>query len=233
MVRGLYSAAGGMLATSQQQDVAAQNLAHASKPGYRREVLRFEAGGAAEDFIGPNVSIHADQTPGGFEHTGNPLDVAIASSGMFVIDGPSGPLYSRSGVFQLNGDGQLVTPEGFAVQGLAGAITLPTGAAGIEIVGDGTVLADGLEVDQLRIVEFAEPSQLQRIGSSSFMAPKGVEPTNVDQPVIRQGVREMSNTTAIQEMVQMTTGLRQFEATQRALRSIGDSIALTTRPTGR
>ena len=233
MIRGLYSAAGGMLATSHQQDVAAQNLAHASKPGYRRELLRFEAGGSAEDFSGPSVSLRTDQSPGGYEQTGNPLEVAIGGSGLFVIESPNGAQYSRSGVFQLNGDGQLVTPEGFPVQGLAGAITLPAGAASIEIVGDGTVLADGLEVDQLRIVEFSDSSKLQRIGSSSFAAPKGVEPTNVDQPEIRQGVREMSNTTAVQEMVQMTTGLRQFEATQRALRSIGDAIALTTRPTGR
>lgn len=233
MIRGLYSAAGGMLATSHQQDAAAQNLAHASKPGYRREMLRFEASGNAEDFVGPSVSVHADQTPGGFEPTGNRLDVAISGPGMFVIDGPGGSMYSRCGVFQLNSEGQLVTPEGLTVQGLAGSITLPTNAKSIEISDDGSVLADNLKVDELRLVEFADPSQLQRVSSTGFAAPKGVAPTNVEQPHLRQGVREMSNTTAVQEMVQMTTGLRQFEATQRALRAIGDAIGLTTRPTGR
>ena len=97
MIRGLYSAAGGMLATSHQQDVAALNLAHAGKPGYRREVVRFEATGRAEDFVAPSVSVHADQTPGGFEQTGNPLDVAISGSGLFVVDSPNGPMYSRCG----------------------------------------------------------------------------------------------------------------------------------------
>jgi flagellar basal body rod protein FlgG len=222
-----------MLATSHQQDVAAQNLAHASKPGYRREVLRFEAGGGAEDLVGPRVSVHADQSPGGFEHTGNPLDVAISGSGLFVVDGPGGPMYSRCGVFQLNGEGQLVTPEGLVVQGIAGPITLPAGAKAVEIVNDGSVMADGLKVDQLRVVEFADLAKLQRVSGTGFAAPKGVEPISVDQPDLRPGTREMSNTTAVQEMVQMTTGLRQFEATQRALRAIGDAIGLTTRPTGR
>ncbi len=222
-----------MLATSHQQDVAAQNLAHAGKPGYRREIVQFDASGGADDFVGPSVSVHADQTPGGFEQTGNPLDVAIGGSGLFVFDGPNGPTYSRSGVFRIGSEGQLVTSEGFAVQGQGGDITLPSGIADLQISGDGRILANGSEVDQLRIVEFADTSKLQRVSGCSFAAPKGVDPTEVEQPDIRQGVREMSNTSAVQEMVQMTTGLRQFEATQRALRAIGDAIGLTTRPTGR
>jgi len=233
VIRGLYSAANGMLATSHQQDVAAQNLAHSNKPGYRREMVRFETTGGLDEFVGPSVSVHSDQTPGGFEPTGNPLDVAINGSGMFVLDGPSGPMYSRCGVFQLNGEGQLVTPEGFPVQGIAGPITLPAGSKSIEIGSEGAVVADGVDVDQLRIVEFPDQTQLQRVSTSSFSAPSGIEPTQMEQPQIRQGVREMSNTSAVQEMVQMTTGLRQFEATQRALRSIADAIGLTTRPTGR
>lgn len=233
MIRGLYSAANGMLATSHQQDVAAQNLAHSSKPGYRRELVRFESLGGLDEFVGPTVSVNSDQTPGGFEPTGNPLDVAIGGSGMFVFDGPSGPMYSRCGVFQINSESQLVTPEGLTVQGIAGPITLPVGSKSIEISSEGAVVADGVDVDQLRVVEFPEQTQLQRVSTSSFAAPNGIEPTQKEQPQIQQGGREMSNTSAVQEMVQMTSGLRQFEATQRALRAIGDAIGLTTRPTGR
>lgn len=232
MIRGLYSAAGGMLATSQQQDVAAQNLAHANKPGYRRDVLRFESVGTVAEFAAPQTQVHPDFTPGGLEHTGNPLDVAIAGPGFFVVKGPNGPLYSRCGVFQLNGAGELVTPEGFAVQGMAGTIGVPANAGSIEIVADGTVLADGNEIDQLRVVTFADPRKLQRAGTCSFTAPDGSETVST-QHEIRQGVREQSNTSSIQEMLQMTAGLRQFEATQRALRAIGDAVALTTRPLGR
>lgn len=233
MIRGLYSAAGGMLATSHQQDVVAQNLAYSGKPGHRRDVLRFEASGSPDDFVAPKVSQHADQTPGGIEQTGNPLDVAINGPGMFVVESPNGLMYSRGGVFQLNSAGQLVTPEGFAVQGSAGPINVPAQAAAIVIANDGSVVADGVDVDKLKIVQFADPTQLQRVSSSGFAAPPGVEATELEQPDVRQGARELSNTTPVQEMVQLTAGLRQFEAAQRALRSIGDAIALTTRPTGR
>ena len=204
----------------------------ANKPGYRREVLRFETTSPVDDFSGPQVHLHTDQTPAGFEQTGNPLDVAINGPGFFVVEGPNGTTYTRSGVFQFNGDGQLVSQEGFPVKGLGGPINLPANATSIEIVGDGTLLADGLEVDQLRLVEFADPTKLLRVSSSSFAAPPGVEPVAA-QSDVRQGARELANTTAVHEMVQMTTGLRQFEATQRALRSIGDAVALATRPTGR
>lgn len=232
MIRGLYSAAGGMLATSQQQDVTAHNLTHAIKPGYRREVLRFESVGGDGDLIGPSAELHTDVTPGAPEHTGNPLDVALTGPGFFQVQGPNGSLYTRNGAFQLNGEGQLVTMEGLAVCGTAGPMRLPAEATDIEILDDGLVLADGFEVGQLCVENFADPSVLQRVGTNYFAPPSGVTPTKVE-PSVQQGFREASNTTIVHEMVQMISGLRQFEATQRALRSISDSIGLITRPIGR
>ncbi|MBM4075508.1 MAG: hypothetical protein FJ267_07680, partial [Planctomycetes bacterium] len=57
VIRGLYSAASGMQATSIQQDVTSHNLTHAVKPGYRREILSFEASGPAQDLQGPRTSL--------------------------------------------------------------------------------------------------------------------------------------------------------------------------------
>ncbi len=232
MVRGLYSAAGGMLATSQQQDVTAHNLAHANKPGFRREILRFDATGPASDLVAPSVQLHTDQSVGDLDHTGQPLDLAINGAGFFTVQGPGGSLYTRCGVFQRNGEGQIVTPEGLAVLGQAGPIQVPAEATSIEILDDGSVLADGKEIDQLSLATFTNDQNLQRVGSTYFAAPSGTQPT-VGDARVQQGYREMANTSAVHEMVQMTAGLRQFEATQRALRSIGDSLALATRPSGR
>ncbi|MBI5760058.1 MAG: flagellar hook basal-body protein [Planctomycetales bacterium] len=232
MIRGLYSAAGGMQATAQQQDVTAQNLTHANKPGYRREVLRFETSGQRDDIQGPATSLHTDFTPGHAEFTGNKLDVALNGPGFFTVQGPNGALYTRNGVFQITGQGHLVTNEGLAVLGTAGPIALPPAATNIEIREDGSVVADGSEADQLRIAGFPDPTALQRVGTTFFVPPPGVIATQVE-PDVRQGYREASNTTVVHELVQMMAGLRQFEATQRALRSIGDSVGLTTRPLNR
>jgi flagellar basal-body rod protein FlgF len=232
LIRGLYSAAGGMQATSLQQDVTAHNLNHAIKPGYRRELLRFDASGRHDDLQGPEASLHTDFGPGSVEYTGNSLDVALEGPGFFSIEGPSGPLYTRCGTFQLNAQGQMVTPEGRIVRGAAGPIAIPAYAANIEILDDGTVVADGAEIDQLNVVAFQNPSDLRRVGTTYFEAPPN-SVRSLTGPEVRQGYRELGNTTVVHEMVQMIAGLRQFEAAQRALRSLGDAIALNTRPLNR
>ncbi|MEK6257868.1 MAG: flagellar hook basal-body protein [Planctomycetota bacterium] len=232
MIRGLYSAAGGMQATSLQQDVTAHNLNHAMKPGYQREVLRFNATGPREELLGPEATLHTDFSPGTLEFTGNTLDVALNGPGFFQIQGPSGPLYTRSGTFQLNGQGQIVTPEGRIVRGTAGPITIPPDAVNIDILDDGTVIADGGEIDQLSVVAFQNPNDLSRVGTTYFAASPNAARSEAG-PEVRQGYRENGNTTVVQEMVQMIAGLRQFEAAQRALRSLGDTIALNTRPLNR
>lgn len=221
-----------MQATSLQQDVTAHNLNHAMKPGYQREVLRFNATGPRDELLGPEATLHTDFSPGTLEYTGNNLDVALNGPGFFQIQGPSGPLYTRSGTFQLNGQGQIVTPEGRIVRGTAGPIVIPAEAMNIEILDDGTVIADGGEIDQLSVVAFQNPSDLSRVGTTYFEASPNAARSDTG-PEVRQGYRENSNTTIVHEMVQMIAGLRQFEAAQRALRSLGDTIALNTRPLNR
>ena len=73
--------------------------------------------------------------------------------------------------------GKLLRVDGVEHLETPGAINLPAKATSIEITGDGTIVADGLEVDQLRVVDFADKSRLQRVSGSSFIAPTGVEPT--------------------------------------------------------
>jgi flagellar basal body rod protein FlgG len=232
VIRGLYSAAGGMSATSQQQDAIAHNLAHAVKPGYLREIMRFEAAAPGNEMLGPSTSLHTDFTPGTIQFTGNKLDLALEGPGMFAVQGPTGTTYTRNGVFQMNQSGQVVTMDGLPVLGQSGPIEIPPGTASIEVLGNGAVIADGIELDQFKVVTFENPTELQRIGTSYFQAPPNATTLPVAAMVF-QGHRELSNSTLVQEMVQMISGVRHFEAAQRALRSIGDAIAFNTRPVNR
>lgn len=232
MIRGLYSAASGMNATALQQDAIAQNLSNSIKPGYLRQLIRFEASGTADQIQGPAASVHTDHRPGTMQFTGQPLDLSLEGPGFFAIEGPTGPVYTRNGVFQLNQEGRVVTMDGLAALGIGGPIELPVGTAGIEVQGNGAIVADGIEVDQLRIVAFADPTKLQRVGASYFQAPANLT-ASPELPYVYQGYRELSNSTMVEEMVQMIAGVRHFEAAQRALRSIGDAIAFNTRPLNR
>lgn len=236
MVPGLYSAATGLNAMSVLQDVTARNLSEAMKPGYLRRVATFEVVGTKDDNLGTSPSIHTDFTPGPMVYTGNKFDVAIIGDGLFELEGPDGSLYTRNGVFQMNGQGILMNYNGMPVRGnaignpdLEQRITIPPGTAAIEILDDGTVIADGIAIAQLRVATFENPEDLERVGTTLFQAPNGVTPdyTNVD---VRQGYRAGSNTTLTGELIQMIFGMRQFEAAQRALRTIDDAIGLSTRP---
>lgn len=233
MIRGLYSAAGGMNVTAQQQDATSHNLAHAIKPGYLRELVRFQAPAAGGDLQAPTASLHTDFTPGTMQYTGNKLDVALNGPGFFAVEGPTGPIYTRNGVFQLSDSGRVVTMEGLPAMGASGPIDLPPGTASIEVLSNGAILADGIEVEQLKVVTFEDPTSLQRVGTSYFQAPPDAAKAASPAADVFQGYRELSNSTVVQEMVQMIAGVRHFEASQRALRSISDAIAFNTRPLNR
>lgn len=219
-----------MNATAQLQDVTAHNLSHAVKPGYLREMVRFDSSNSLMQ--GPSASSQTDFSAGTMQFTGNKLDLALKGPGFFTIQGPAGPMYTRNGVFQLDAAGQLVTMEGLPALGPSGPISLPADTLNIEVQMDGTIITDGVEADQLRIVAFTDPSVLQRVGTSYFQPSAGapVAPTAGE---VFQGYRELSNSTVVQEMVQMIAGVRHFEAAQRALRSIADTIAFNTRPLNR
>ncbi len=231
MIRGLYSAAGGMQAVTVQQDATAHNLSHAMKPGYRREMVRFESIGEPADIVAPMNSLHTDFSQGVMEFTAGKLDVAISGPGFFSVQGPSGPLYTRTGIFQLNSQGQVVTPDGLRVEGKSGPISLPLdmNPNTLEILGDGSIVVDGGTIDQLKVTAFQNPNELQRAGTSYFQASPETLKSAVASEV-RQGYRELGNTTVVHEMVQMLSGARLFDATQRALRQISDTISLNTRP---
>ena len=232
MIRGLYSAATGLNAMSLQQDVTARNISNSSKPGFLRHIAQFERYGPRENILGTSPSVHTDFTPGPVTHTGNRLDMAIDGPGFFTVDGPTGTAYTRSGVFELNVNGQIVSHEGYALLDQSGQpITVPPGTSDITVMNDGQILADDLPAGRVQIADFDNPDQLLRIGTSLFqpIPDSGVEPRQID-PLIRPGYREMSNASHISEMVNMITSYRHFEAAQRALRSLGDTIALRTRP---
>jgi flagellar basal body rod protein FlgG len=227
-----------MHADERNHEIIAANLANAGLPGYRRQVTTIESFGqilqASRGHHGASTGVQTnltrtDFTPGQLQHTGRPLDVALRGDGFFVLEGPRGPVYTRNGVFELNGSGELRSMSGMAVRGSGGRITIPPDASQIIIRPDGSIVAGNGEVGRLEIAHFKNPHDLIRVGESLFEAPAGVrsEPGNT---TVDQYYRESSNVSVVSEMVQMIAGMRHYEASQRALRTIAESIQLNTRP---
>ncbi len=238
MIQGMYSAATAVDALGQSQDVVAQNIANATTPGYRRQAVVFETLGNGQSqestpspsSVGTRVAkVFTEFTPGDYQYTGNSLDLAVRGDGFFVLDGPKGPLYTRNGVFELNGKGELQAKGGLPVEAVSGRITIPPETSQISISADGTVIANNTAVGQLRLARFDDPRQLVVAGTTLFKAPTGVEAQNGGGTVL-QGYREGSNVQVVNEMAQMIAGMRQYEAAQRAMRALSDAAQQNSRP---
>ena len=77
------------------------------------------------------------QNQGDFTSTGNQLDLAIQGNGFFQVTLPNGQTaYTRSGGFQLDSQGNMVTTDG---NPLVPAIAIPNNATNVTIGSDGTV----------------------------------------------------------------------------------------------
>ncbi len=240
MLVGLYSAATGMQAGERLHEVVSENLAHLGVPGYRANVVSFEVlenpNADAEGTTSPEgygtieEDLRTDFTPGAILNTGRTLDVAISGDGFFVLQGPQGPLYTRNGVFYVNPTGELTNGEGMPVIGDGGPISIPrdTTAGEVHIAPDGTVEVDGAQVGRIRIARFEDPDLLVRAGTSLFESGSAT-PEDVD-PYLLQGSRELSNVSAINEMVRMIQGMRFYEAAQKALTTIDEAVSQNTDP---
>jgi flagellar basal body rod protein FlgG len=239
MIRGLYAAASGLEVASEQQEVTAYNLAQSSAPGYRRRGVLVEtfdrvlgrAVGETGDIVGARVAgVFHDFRPGPLQLTGNPFDLALSETDQFfTLRGPNGPLYTRNGQFRLTADGRLVSPGGYALVGEDGPIEVPAETRRVDVGVDGTVSADGQPVGRIRPARFADLRQLTAAGPTLYTASPGVRPQDADGRVL-QGYKEGSNVEPADAMVRMIFGARFYDAAQRSLRTISESIQLNTRP---
>jgi flagellar basal-body rod protein FlgF len=241
MIRGMYSAASALVVASEQQEVTAYNLANSTMPGYRERGLVFETFdrvlGRAIEPTGDIVGARTAQTynnfqPGPLQQTGQPYDLALGDPDrFFVLTGPNGPVYTRNGTFFRTAQGQLVSQAGYPLQGENGPIAFPADANQITIASDGSVTVDGQPVANVRVVRFANPQQLTAAGPTLYTATPAAGLTQAPGRVL-QGYREGSNVQPADAMVRLIIGSRYYDAAQRALRSISESIQLNTRPTG-
>ncbi len=242
MMRGMYDAATALSEALINQEVSAANLANSTTTGYRSQGYAFGTFAATLDQAisglptGPSAQTNASGTytifdPGPFQDTGHPLDLAISGDGYFVLNGPAGTLYTRNGAFELNSEGQLQTKSGLLVQGEGGPIAIPPTASRITVGPDGTVLADNNQVGRIQLARIPNPRLvLRRVGDTLFQGPPPPVQQDLGDVRVEQGYREGSNVQVVREMVQMLSGMRYYEASERALRTLSEAESQNTRP---
>ncbi|EEG76503.1 flagellar basal-body rod protein FlgF [Dethiobacter alkaliphilus] len=244
MIRGLYTAASGMMVESTRQETITNNLANSETTGFKRDLaLQRSHGeqpvvrlGDRQPFgvrpvigslgVGSLIDgIHTSHEQGSLQETGRDLDVAMAGDGYFVVETEQGLRYTRNGAFSIDADRMLVNDQGHRVMGTTGPLQLPAGEVQIDQAGN--VFVNDAMQGQLARVSFADNSELQKVGDSLFTAAEGAE----QQPVtgmVKQGFLEGSNVQAVQEMVQMLAAMRAYETNQRVVQAQDDMLRKAT-----
>lgn len=223
MNNGIYAASTGLLARTQELDLAANNLANANTSGFRGARVSFKTqmmtasanvSTRAVSSFGVLGSPRTDFSQGSLQQTGNPLDLALEGSGFFAVQAPTGVQYTRNGNFHVTKDGALVTAQGFPVLGDKGSITLPSGNA--EISSSGVISVDGDVAGQLQLSQFDSSVPLTPLGDAYFSAPLAAA-TPATKLTVQQGSLESSNINPVECAVGLIEIQRNAEMMQRAL----------------
>jgi flagellar basal-body rod protein FlgG len=254
MIRSLWTAASGMQAQTLNIDVISNNLANVNTTGFKRSRADFQDL-LYETMRPPGVASSADtQVPtgiqvghgtrsvatqkiflqGDFQHTQNELDLAIEGNGLFQIMQPNGNVaYTRSGSFKIDGEGRIVTSDGYPLEP---EMTIPTDTMAISIGTDGTVSVlqagdtEPTEVGTITLARFVNPAGLSSIGRNLYLptAASGEEVTGTPGQdgfgTIAQGYLEMSNVSVVDEMVNMITAQRAYEINSKAIQASDDML---------
>ncbi len=203
--------------------VIANNLANMNTTGFKGEKMMFiehlvrsrggeKIGGDRLAFV-RDVATAKDLSEGAFQKTNNPLDLAINGDGFFVLGTPGGDRYTRSGNFQMDATGQLVTRSGEPVLSDSGEpFFMSPEDSNIEIARDGTISTENGVLGKIAVVSFANRQEMRVVAGGMYSTAQ--QPVPVEQPVIAQGMLEGSNVKPISEMTRMIEVSRSYQSTK-------------------
>jgi flagellar basal-body rod protein FlgG len=257
MFRALYTAATGMQAQQTNLDTIANNLSNSSTAGFQSRRMQFQdliyqnmvmPGAAASQQttvanglqVGLGTRSSASeiiQLQGDLSQTDNPLDLAIEGQGLFQVLLPTGQIaYTRSGEFQEDAQGNVVTAAGNPLQP---AVAIPAGATSVTIASDGTVSVTlagqsaAQQVGSIQLALFPNPGGLNSVGQNLYLATTasgdpviGTPGSSAGLGQIEQGYLEQSNVSVVDEFINMIVAQRSYEATSRVVQAADEMFQL-------
>ncbi len=202
MVRGLYTAASGMIVQNSRIDIIANNLANVSTTSYKQDqaIIKefpqmllqrtnekfFIFSSGAIDLapivgkIGTGAEVNqkfTDFKTGAFIQTEHKLDFAIETEGAFFsVQTPYGILYTRNGELNLSNDGTIVTKHGYPVLGESGLINVSGKDFKLDQFGQVWIKdynsTNWQMLDRIPFYSFADLKYLEKVGDSFYKETK-------------------------------------------------------------
>jgi flagellar basal-body rod protein FlgF len=252
MVRGLYTAASGMLTQEQRLDVATNNLANVNTQGYRPDravVSSFDVLLVQRLYdpykipfdplkrkldpmpvvgkLGTGCYVSEIATDfaaqGPIEYTEKPLDLAIDGQGFFSVQTPTGVRCTRESAFIRNVDNQVVDEDGNALLTETGPLTIPANVATEDIsIGIDGTVRAGDQIVGRLQLVDALPGA-QKVGYNLVEATGGTTPVGPEVRV-QQGAVELSPVQVVREMVDLIQVQRTYEANQKVVTAEDETL---------
>lgn len=242
MTRGLYTAYTGMYNEQKRLDIISNNLANSATIGYKeeqvtsqafKEMLAYKIRDRSNGFVDEPVGrmslgvkigeTYTNWDQGSLRQTENTYDLAIQGSGLFTARGTDAKgqdkiYYTRNGSFTATSDGFVVDNDGKHLQGEGGDLQVPTDASKIVIDQNGAVYADDVYIDTVKITDFEDYDYLKQYGDNYWETVDGATEVKGSYS-LHQGFTEQSNVNVIDQMVDMITITRAYEAGQKMIQT--------------
>lgn len=254
MIDSLYIAATGMQAQQLNVDMISNNLANVNTVGFKKNRASFEdlmyrevtrtgkllQRGDIAQRVGVGAAVVSTDkifTTGDLKKTEAPLDLAIRGQGFFEVTLPNGNhAYMRSGSLQINKDGFLATTDGLLINP---AVQIPTDATDLTIETSGRILAkvpnevDKIEVGQIELANFVNPSGLNAIGDNLYLPTEKSGDAFFGKPgednfgTVAQGFLESSNVKLVEEMINLIVAQRAYEVNSKAIQASDEMLSMS------
>ena len=262
-MRALRTAASGMAAQQTNVEVISNNIANMNTVGFKRQRAEFqdllyhnvERMGAQSSSSGTVVptgiqigagvktgSVYRITEQGTPTQTGNRLDLAIDGKGYFQITLPSGETaYTRAGNLSLNGEGQIVTDDGYLLEP---AISIPQDAVDVSIsrTGEVQVIVQGDPAPQtvgtIQIATFFNEAGLEAIGDNLLLETAASGPATAGAPgdpgfgQLLQGYTEASNVDAVAEISALIIAQRAYEMNSKVITTADEMMSVSAQVKG-
>lgn len=245
----IKTAGSSMKSVQQAIDVVAHNISNVNTTGYKQRRVNFESvvsNHIDTKYSGTAVnSTSVDFAQGRLKQTGVWTDLSLQGQGFFVLQDPTGSLaYTRSGHFNVDSAGNLITSDGFFVLSAGGSrIQVPLDARTAEInsAGEINVVLNGTEdftvVDQVGVATFTNPKALQSVGGTNFTetvnsgSPEFTSAlavgTSASSTYMVSGALETSNADLSGAFTEMMAYQRSYQAISRTANTANDILEST------
>jgi flagellar basal-body rod protein FlgG len=255
-MRALSIAATGMSAQQLNTEVIANNIANINTTGFKRARAEFTdllyqaervagtPGRSAQNALPEGaqiglgvrtVAVRNLHLQGALSSTGNKLDLALNGRGWFQIANANGEnFYTRTGSFNKNASGQIVTADGNTVQP---GLTIPanatevivseTGSVSVRIGNAGTLQTIG----QITLATFVNEAGLDPVGGNLFRetsasgAPALGVPADPGFATLQQGYLETSNVDPVKEITELIAAQRAYEMNSKIIQAVDEMYA--------